>query len=116
MQPDVPNCAVRELEDPRKMLDQAVVDMQADLVKMRQAAAQARSECPAVAVRLYVQLWRHEQSLLHWCWQPLLLKQGRKQAVKPGGESSRSTPLSSCFQPGITSACGRGRRSSPRSG
>lgn len=32
--------AVKELEDPLKMLDQAVVDMQTDLVKMRQAAAQ----------------------------------------------------------------------------
>ncbi|KAK9826835.1 hypothetical protein WJX81_005598 [Elliptochloris bilobata] len=32
--------AVRELEDPRKLLDQAVADMQADLIKMRQTSAQ----------------------------------------------------------------------------
>ncbi len=31
---------MRELENPLKMLDQAVLDMQADMVKMRQAAAQ----------------------------------------------------------------------------
>ena len=46
-QPRVLRCTVRELEDPRKMLDQAVADMQADLTKMRQAAAQARSQSPA---------------------------------------------------------------------
>ena len=37
--------AVRELEDPRKLLDQAVTDMQADLVKMRQASAQVFWSC-----------------------------------------------------------------------
>lgn len=37
--------AVRELEDPRKLLDQAVTDMQADLVKMRQASAQVCWSC-----------------------------------------------------------------------
>ena len=36
---------VRELEDPRKLLDQAVADMQADLVKMRQTSAQVRTLC-----------------------------------------------------------------------
>ena len=40
--------AVRELEDPLKMLDQAVLDMQADMVKMRQAAAQVRA-APSLA-------------------------------------------------------------------
>lgn len=37
--------AVAELEDPRKLLDQAVTDMQADLAKMRQASAQVNSLC-----------------------------------------------------------------------
>ena len=32
--------AVGELEDPRKLLDQAVTDMRADVAKMRQASAQ----------------------------------------------------------------------------
>ena len=32
--------AVGELEDPRRMLDQAVMDMREDVSKMRQAAAQ----------------------------------------------------------------------------
>ncbi|BDA50642.1 probable membrane-associated 30 kDa protein, chloroplastic [Coccomyxa sp. Obi] len=32
--------AVADLEDPRKLLDQAVADMQADMVKMRSASAQ----------------------------------------------------------------------------
>ena len=32
--------AVGELEDPRRMLDQAVSDMREDVTKMRQAAAQ----------------------------------------------------------------------------
>ena len=31
---------MKELEDPLKLLDQAVTDMQTDLIKMRQAAAQ----------------------------------------------------------------------------
>ena len=31
---------MKELEDPLKLLDQAVADMQSDLIKMRQAAAQ----------------------------------------------------------------------------
>lgn len=33
------------MEDPRKLLDQAVTDMQADLIKMRQTSAQVRSLC-----------------------------------------------------------------------
>lgn len=32
--------AVADLEDPRKLLDQAVADMQADMAKMRSASAQ----------------------------------------------------------------------------
>ena len=32
--------AVAELEDPRRMLDQAVSDMRGDVAKMRQAGAQ----------------------------------------------------------------------------
>lgn len=32
--------AVKQLEDPRKMLDQAVNDMQADLMKMKEASNQ----------------------------------------------------------------------------
>lgn len=32
--------AVAELEDPRKLLDQAVADMQTDMAKMRAASAQ----------------------------------------------------------------------------
>ena len=41
-----------ELEDPRKLLDQAVTDMQADMAKMRTASAQVgdfgltQSWCP----------------------------------------------------------------------
>ena len=35
--------AVADLEDPRKLLDQAVADMQADMAKMRSASAQVRS-------------------------------------------------------------------------
>jgi hypothetical protein len=51
-QPRLLHCVVRELEDPRKMLDQAVADMQADLIKMRQAAAQARSQSPVLLLGL----------------------------------------------------------------
>ena len=35
------NAAVRSLEDPSQILDQSVADMQADLVKLRQAVALA---------------------------------------------------------------------------
>lgn len=35
--------AVKSLEDPRKMLDQAVSEMKEDLVKMRQASAEVMS-------------------------------------------------------------------------
>ena len=35
--------AVKSLEDPRKMLDQAVGEMKEDLVKMRQASAEVMS-------------------------------------------------------------------------
>ena len=35
------NAAVSSMEDPVKILDQSVVDMQADLVKLRQAVAMA---------------------------------------------------------------------------
>ena len=38
-------CAVGELEDPRRMLDQAVNDMREDVTKMRQAASQVRHLC-----------------------------------------------------------------------
>lgn len=34
---------VKSLEDPRKMLDQAVSEMKEDLVKMRQASAEVMS-------------------------------------------------------------------------
>lgn len=33
-------CAVSSVEDPEKVLDQAVEDMQNDLIKLRQAAAE----------------------------------------------------------------------------
>ena len=33
-------CAVTKAEDPEKILEQAVTDMQGDLIKMRQASAQ----------------------------------------------------------------------------
>ena len=36
--------AVRQLEDPNKLLDTIVSDIQADLIKMRQASAEV---CPA---------------------------------------------------------------------
>ena len=35
--------AAKSLEDPRKMLDQAVAEMKEDLVKMRQASAEVMS-------------------------------------------------------------------------
>ena len=35
------NAAVSSMEDPAKILDQSVADMQADLVKLRQAVALA---------------------------------------------------------------------------
>ncbi len=35
-------CAVSSAEDPEKLLDQVVNEMQEDLIKMRQAAAQVR--------------------------------------------------------------------------
>lgn len=35
--------AAKSLEDPRKMLDQAVSEMREDLVKMRQASAEVMS-------------------------------------------------------------------------
>lgn len=35
--------AAKKLEDPRKMLDQAVSEMKEDLVKMRQASAEVMS-------------------------------------------------------------------------
>ena len=34
------DCAVTKAEDPEKILEQAVTDMQGDLIKMRQASAQ----------------------------------------------------------------------------
>ena len=34
------NAAVSSAEDPEKILDQAIIDMQEDLVQMRQAVAQ----------------------------------------------------------------------------
>ena len=41
--------AVRQLEDPNKMLDTIVSDIQADLVKMRQASAEVRTTfAPAI--------------------------------------------------------------------
>ena len=40
--------AVGELEDPRRMLDQAVTDMREDVTKMRQAAAQV-PQSPSLA-------------------------------------------------------------------
>ncbi len=70
-QPRVLRCVVRELEDPRKMLDQAVADMQADLIKMRQAAAQARSQSPALLSGLPVVSCRGEAKLNK---APLLLR------------------------------------------
>ena len=33
-------CAVSSAEDPEKLLDQAVTDLQNDVIKMRQASAQ----------------------------------------------------------------------------
>ena len=35
-------CAVSSVEDPEKMLEQTVNEMQSDLTKMRQASAQVR--------------------------------------------------------------------------
>ena len=35
-------CAVSSVEDPEKMLEQTVNEMQSDLIKMRQASAQVR--------------------------------------------------------------------------
>lgn len=35
-------CVVSSVEDPEKVLDQAVEDMQNDLIKLRQAAAEVR--------------------------------------------------------------------------
>jgi len=37
--------AVSSVEDPEKMLDQTVNEMQSDLIKMRQASAQVQG-CP----------------------------------------------------------------------
>jgi len=48
------NDLVGKAEDPAKILDQSVADMQADLVKLRQAVARrspARSACRARRIR-----------------------------------------------------------------
>lgn len=41
--------AVNAAEDPEKILDQAVTDMQSDLIRLRQAAAEVRQQ-PSVDV------------------------------------------------------------------
>jgi len=47
--------AVSNAEDPEKLLDQVVQDMQNDLIKMRQAAAQVRwKDCQAVCGQWYL--------------------------------------------------------------
>jgi len=38
-----PHVAVSSAEDPEKILEQAVEDMQNDLIKLRQAAAEVRA-------------------------------------------------------------------------
>ena len=40
------NAALSSVEDPGKILDQSVADMQSDLVKLRQAVATAASRSP----------------------------------------------------------------------
>ena len=40
--------SVTKAEDPEKILEQAVVDMQGDLIKMRQASAQVSLVLPCV--------------------------------------------------------------------
>ena len=47
---DVHAISVSSVEDPEKMLEQTVNEMQTDLIKMRQASAQVRQ---APAIRLY---------------------------------------------------------------
>ena len=42
--------AVSSVEDPEKMLDQTVSEMQNDLIKMRQASAQVRLSCTRVFI------------------------------------------------------------------
>lgn len=37
--------AVSSAEDPEKLLDQVVTEMQEDLIKMRQASAQVKAGC-----------------------------------------------------------------------
>lgn len=55
--------AVSSVEDPEKMLDQTVSEMQNDLIKMRQASAQARAHLSKCTLRLGT----HEAGLPHAC-------------------------------------------------
>lgn len=49
-------CAVSQAEDPEKLLDQVVTEMQEDLIKMRQASAQVQQGCSCL-LRHDVVLW-----------------------------------------------------------
>lgn len=56
------NAALSAVEDPEKMLDQTVEDMQNDLAKLRQATAQVRRHT-SEAIRRSALEGRHEASM-----------------------------------------------------
>ena len=65
------NAAINAAEDPEKMLDQTVNEMQEDLVKMRQAAAQVMASQKQLEMK-------HKQAQTtadDWCAQRVLCPQ-----------------------------------------